>query len=295
MNQKIRLITVSSFALLGILCISSGTMYSKLQQKNVKQTSLVIVQQKRISKKEDIILKLKNFEIEVNTPLSVKIADYLEEPVKDEILVNLKLDTSNVNVTQPGVYQYVITYKQKEYNGSITVKEKQTPENVLTSITLKTINLKLGTPVPTDISNYVIEAVPEELKPQMKLDLSKVNINVAGTYLYSITYNNSVYTGTITVTEDQPILPAPTQTPTENISLIPKAIEIEEGGALSQNVADYLPEGTDEAIIKNAKLDLSKIDVNKIEQQEYTITYNGKSYTGYITVKKKTEETQKST
>ena len=40
MNQKIRLITVSSFALLGILCISSGTMYSKLQQKNVKQITL---------------------------------------------------------------------------------------------------------------------------------------------------------------------------------------------------------------------------------------------------------------
>lgn len=292
MNQKIRLITVSSFALLGILCISSGTMYSKLQQKNVKQTSLVIVQQKRISKKEDLILKLKNFEIEVNTPLSVKIADYLEEPVKDEILVNLKLDTSNVNVTQPGVYQYIITYKQKEYNGSITVKEKQAPENTLSSITLKTINLKLGTPVPTDISNYVIEAIPEELKPQMKLDLSKVNINVAGTYLYSITYNNSVYTGTITVTEDQPLLPAPTQTqtPTENISLIPKAIEIEIDGTLSQNIADYLPEGTDDAIIKNAKLDLSKVDTKKEGQQEYTITYNEKTYTGYITVKKKAEE-----
>ena len=155
MNQKIRLITVSSFALLGILCISSGAMYTKLQQKNVKQTSLVVVKQKRVSKKEDIILKLKNFEIEVNTPLSVKITDYLEEPVKDEILANLKLDTSKVNVTQPGVYQYTVTYKQKEYNGSIIVKEKQAPENTLTSITLKTINLKLGTPVPILVLYYL--------------------------------------------------------------------------------------------------------------------------------------------
>ena len=109
MNQKIRLVTVSSFALLGILCISSGTMYTKLQQKNIKQTSLVVVKQKRVSKKEEVNLKLKNFEIEVDTPLSVKISDYLEEIVNNDILSNLKLDTSKVNVTQPGVYQYIIT------------------------------------------------------------------------------------------------------------------------------------------------------------------------------------------
>ena len=126
----------------------------------------------------------------------------------------------------------------------------------------------------------------------MKLDLSKVNINVAGPYLYSITYNNSIYTGIITVTEDQPILPAPSQpkTQNENINIIPKAIEIEIGDTLSQNVADYLPNGIDDMIIKNAKLDISKVDVNKAIQQEYTITYNGKIYTGYIMVKEKQKE-----
>ena len=40
----------------------------------------------------------------------------------------------------------------------------------------------------------------------MLIDLSKVNVNLAGSYQYTITYNNSIYTGTIVVTESQPTL-----------------------------------------------------------------------------------------
>ena len=40
----------------------------------------------------------------------------------------------------------------------------------------------------------------------MLIDLSKVNVNTAGNYQYTITYNNSIYTGTIVVTETQPTL-----------------------------------------------------------------------------------------
>lgn len=40
----------------------------------------------------------------------------------------------------------------------------------------------------------------------MLIDLSKVNVNKAGSYQYTITYNNSIYTGTIVVTETQPTL-----------------------------------------------------------------------------------------
>ena len=56
----------------------------------------------------------------------------------------------------------------------------------------------------------------------MLIDLSKVNVNLAGSYQYTITYNNSIYTGTIVVTETQPTLSTnigdtpqeePTQTP----------------------------------------------------------------------------------
>ena len=207
MNNHIRIITISALSLLGVLSIASGVMYNSLQANNVEEKILVVVEQKQVSTEKDIDIKLKNLTIEVNTPLSVKIIDYLDSAVSDEVLANLKLDTSNVNVTEPGTYNYTITYKKKIYNGIITVKEKElTNNNTLQSITLKTVNVNIGTALSTDISNYVIEPLTDEIKSNMLIDLSNVNVNKAGSYQYTIKYNNSIYTGTITITESQPTL-----------------------------------------------------------------------------------------
>lgn len=206
MNKHIRIISVSALALLGILCIVSGIMYSSLQSNNVEEKILVIVEQKQVSTDADVNIKLKNLTIEVNTPLSVKIIDYLDSAVSDEVLANLKLDTSSVNVTEKGTYNYTITYKEKIYQGIITVKEPEVTNNNLQSITLKTVNINIGTALSTDISTYVIEPLTNEVKSTMLIDLSNVNVNKAGNYQYTITYNNSIYTGTIVVTETQPTL-----------------------------------------------------------------------------------------
>ena len=223
MDKHVRIITVSSLALLGILCISSGVMYNSLQANNVEEKILVVVEQKQVSKETEVDIKLKNLTIEVNTPLSVKIIDYLDSAVSDEVLANLKLDTSGVNVTEAGTYNYTVTYKKKAYQGIIIVKEKEVTNNTLQSITLKTVNINVGTALPTDVSNYVIEPLSDDIKATMLIDLSKVNVNTAGSYQYTITYNNSIYTGTIVVTETQPTLSTnigenttteePTQTP----------------------------------------------------------------------------------
>ena len=206
MDKHIRIISVSALSLLGILCIASGVMYNSLQENNVDQKILVIVEQKQVSKETDIDIKLKNLTIEVNTPLSVKIVDYLDTVVSDEVLANLKLDTSSVNVTEPGTYNYTITYKKKTYNGIIVIKEKEVVANTLQSITLKTLNIKIGTALNTDLSTYIIEPLTDEQKSTMLLDLSNVNINKAGTYQYTVRFNNSIYTGNIIITEDQPTL-----------------------------------------------------------------------------------------
>lgn len=206
MDRHIRIITVTALSLLGILCIASGVMYNSLQDSNIDQKVLVVVEQKQVSKENNVDIKLKNLTIEVNTPLSVKIVDYLDSAVSDEVLANLKLDTSSVNVTEPGTYNYTVTYKKKKYQGIIVVKEKEVTSNTLQSITLKTININIGTPLPTDVSNYVIEPLTDEIKSTMVIDLSNVNVNVAGNYQYTIKYNNSIYTGTITITEAQPTL-----------------------------------------------------------------------------------------
>ena len=104
MTKSVRIIVVVSFTLLGILCIASGIMYSSLQSNNIDQKILVVVEQKQVSTIDDVELKLKNLAIEVNTPLSVKIVDYLDVAVSNEVLANLKLDTSSVNVTEIGTY-----------------------------------------------------------------------------------------------------------------------------------------------------------------------------------------------
>ena len=222
MDKHVRIITVTALSLLGVLCIASGVMYSSLQANNVEEKVLVVVEQKQVSKESDIDIKLKNLTIEVNTPLSVKIIDYLDSAVSDEVLANLKLDTSKIKVTEPGTYNYTVTYKKKTYQGIIIVKEKEVTNNTLQSITLKTVNINVGTALPTDVSNYVIEPLTDDIKATMLIDLSKVNVNTAGNYQYTITYNNSIYTGTIVVTETQPTLSTnigdtpqeePTQTP----------------------------------------------------------------------------------
>lgn len=235
MDKHVRIITVTALSLLGVLCIASGVMYSSLQANNVEEKVLVVVEQKQVSKENDIDIKLKNLTIEVNTPLSVKIIDYLDSAVSDEVLANLKLDTSEVNVTEPGTYNYTVTYKKKTYQGIIIVKEKEVTNNTLQSITLKTVNINVGTALPTDVSNYVIEPLTDDIKATMLIDLSKVNVNTAGNYQYTITYNNSIYTGTIVVTETQPTLstnigeePTPTPNPNPNPTPTPTPEETPE-------------------------------------------------------------------
>ena len=111
MKKSTRFLLITTLNILGILSIASGIMYSSLQKKASKKTILVVVEQKQIQKEIDANIKLKNLTIEINTPLSIKIVDYLESAVSDEVLANLKLDTSSVDVTKVGTYSYTVTYK----------------------------------------------------------------------------------------------------------------------------------------------------------------------------------------
>ena len=206
MDKKVRLIVVSSFTLLGILCISCGCLYSKLDQENNNQTIALVVSQKmQDNEKADFSIKLKNFEIETNTPLSIKIADYLNETVSDEVLANLKLDTSSVNVKEVGTYKYKVYYKKKEFEGTIKVIEKVAPTNQVDTISIKSFTIKKGTTLSTNPADYITEPNPltDEVKALLKFNFSEVDINKPGTYQYTVTFNNSIYTANITVTENQ--------------------------------------------------------------------------------------------
>lgn len=203
MDKKIRLVVVSSFALLGTLCISCGCLYSKLDDEQGQTVAIVVSQKLQANQKQEVTLKLKNFELETNTPLSIKIADYLEEAVSEEILANLKLDTSNVDVTKVGTYKYQVYYKKKAFEGTIRIIEKVAPTNQVDTIMLKSFTIKKGTALSTNPADYISEPLTDEVKALLKFDLSGVDITKPGQYQYTVTFNNSIYTANITVTEDQ--------------------------------------------------------------------------------------------
>ena len=206
MIDKTRTIVISTVACLGILCISSGIampMIIKFEEpENIIKFKIT---QKRVAKTKSNEIKLKDMESEINTPISVDIKDYLVYDLDSKILKELKLDTSNINVTQAGSYTYTITYKKKTYNGTYVIKEKPLP--TIDKMTLKSLKLTKGATLSTDITSYIVETIPEEAKIAMKLDLSNVNVNAAGTYQYTITYNGKFYTGNIEIYEPQVTLP----------------------------------------------------------------------------------------
>ena len=110
MDGKTRIITIATFAFLGVYSITCGSLYPKYQEAKTPKTSFLLVEQRQVGIKKEVSLKLKEISSEVNMPLSVNVSDYLEEPVEDDILSQLKLDTSTVNVQQPGEYKYHVYY-----------------------------------------------------------------------------------------------------------------------------------------------------------------------------------------
>lgn len=211
METKTRVITISTIAALGVLCIASGVIMPLVITFEPENIIKFTITQKRVAKAKTNEIKLNDMESEINTPLSVDINDYLAYDLDSQVLKALKLDTSAVNVTEAGTYTYTITYKKKTYNGTYVIKEKPLP--TIDTMTLKTLKLTKGATLSTDLSTYIVENLPEEAKIAIKLNLANVNVNVAGTYQYTVTYNGKIYTGNIEIYEPQVTLPAPSPSP----------------------------------------------------------------------------------
>ena len=196
---------IISLAVAGLLSIVAGAIFNKAMQKKNNVTYKVEVIQKRITEESSTTTpQLKEITVEVNVPLSVEVKDYIEniDEIDNETIDDYKLDTSLVNLGEAGTYTYTVTYKNKKYNGKIIVKEKELP--IINNMTLKSINIELGSKLPTNITDYISETIPEDAKDKIVIDLSKVNVNMAGTYQYTVTYQDKIYTGEIKVYEAQP-------------------------------------------------------------------------------------------
>ena len=200
-EKRILSITLTGW---GIFLIGSGLIMN-FQDKPIYQTKYTLsVEEKKIAEAQAKTneIKLKNPTIELNTPLSVDIKDYLEETEKisNNTLKELKIDTSLVNISQAGSYQYTISYNKKKYIGTIIIKEKEMPK-----ITLKTLTFEEGSAKPYDDAsasrNYINETLSEEIyatcsAPNFEnVDFTKPYDD----YLYTIKCSNTTYTGKIII------------------------------------------------------------------------------------------------
>lgn len=201
MNDKLNHLIVGTFTVLGTLCISSGLIMPNLVKFEKTNVGKLEVNQLRISNFKNNEVKLKDIEIEINNTLSLDVKDYLANPndIEDSVIRRLKLDISNVNANEVGNYNYTITYNKKIYNGTVIVKAKPLPN--VEAMTLKSLSYEINTQLSNDVSLYIQEAISDEVKAGIKLDLSNVDTKTAGVYLYSVSYNGKFYTNTITIYE----------------------------------------------------------------------------------------------
>lgn len=201
-TSKQKNIIVATISVWSVILIGSGVSMTLMDKPVTKTKNEVKITQKRVANMKSNEILPKNMSQEINQPISVDVKDYLEnvEDIEDSVLEKLKLDTSMVNINEAGNYTYTITYKKKKFNGTFEIKEKELPDMVLT---LKTLNLEIGSILSTDISTYVAETLTDEVKNNTTLDLSNVNTAQAGNYQYTVTYNGRLYTGTIVVYEPQ--------------------------------------------------------------------------------------------
>lgn len=202
MTNNLRYLMVGTFSFLGCLCIASGASMPYLAKSTEESSVMKLsVTQKKVTNSKTNEIKLKEVSIEVNQLLSLNTADYLANPedMEESVIKRLKLDTSNVNPNQVGTYTFTITYDKKIYNGTVNVKSKPLPQ--VDTMTLNSLSFEVGATLPTDISSYVKEVLSDEVKAAILLDISNVNVEKPGSYLYSVSYNGKLYTNTVTIYE----------------------------------------------------------------------------------------------
>ncbi len=195
-----RVIAISMISFSGMLCLGMGIMLPFVPVTKNNDIVFLQIKSEQIEKKKSNEIVLKEMESEVNQPLSVDVKDYVDTTKLDsKVIKKLKLDTSAVNISEPGNYTYTIKYKNKTYNGIYIIKEKPLPQ--VDKMTLKNLKFTIGDILPKNAEAYIEEQLSDEVKANLQIDLSKVNMNAAGNYPYSVSYNGRFYTGLITVEE----------------------------------------------------------------------------------------------
>ena len=190
-----------------IFLIISGLIMNSQLKPEIQTTYSLNIEKRKIAEAQAKTneIKLKEIEIEINTPLSVDVKDYLLdiENLNEDTIKSLKLDTSLVNINEAGSYSYKIIYQKKTYIGTIKIKEKELP-NV--TFTLKTIKLQTKEDIPTDKRFFINEVISDEVYNNITLDTSEIKTSIPGDYTYYILYNGVTYQGKVEIRDPSPII-----------------------------------------------------------------------------------------
>ncbi|MEG0994468.1 MAG: hypothetical protein RSE91_00640, partial [Bacilli bacterium] len=212
----IRAIIISSIAFTGIASIACGSYALTKTPNNNEQKDTSINDLNVFNQNQE--LSLREITIKVGDPLSTTISDYLNTTLTKEKLELISINTKSVDNEKAGTYPYHITYNGKTYTSNIIVtpkkeetKKEEQHDNIV--LTTKNITLTIGETLSYDISNYVNEVLDDNLKKQLKLDLSAIVKNKVGTYTYKISYYDQIFNGTVKVIEEKKVEAPPVVTP----------------------------------------------------------------------------------
>ncbi len=166
---------------------------------------------------------------------------------------------------------------EKDSVVKLNVTQKQVTNVKNNEIKLKDIQLEIGKSLSTDCHDYLVDPnnIEESIIKQLKLNISKVNINEEGNYTYSITYNKKIYNGSITITPK----------PLPNVdSITLNALSLEVGSTLPTNIETYVQEKLAPEVLAAIKLDISNVNPTIPGRYLYSISYNKMLYTSTITI-----------
>lgn len=197
---------------------------------------------------------------------------------KEKRILSITLAAWGIFLVGSGLVMNVNTKTITNTTYSLNIQKKKIRETQAKTneIKLKDIEIEINNPISVDVKDYLenIETLSVNTLKSLKLDTSLVNINQAGTYQYTITYNKKKYVGNIIVKEKE--LP--------NVTFTLKLITLKVSQSLSNIKKDYINEVLDDEVYENMELVLPTIDNTKPGKYTYTISYNGTVYQGIIEI-----------
>ncbi len=202
LSTKNKFMIIGAITTWGLIFIGSGTTMLIIDKPITEDIVKTInITQKRVSTNSSNEIILKEIEIKTGEQLSINVMDYLVDGnlLDSELINDLELNISDVNPNQAGIYTYTIIKDKTIYNGQVTVIDEE--QNSIDTLTLKSLSVETNTILSKELSTYIAEVLTPEIINLITLDITKVNTNIAGTYQYTVTYNNRMYTGTIDVYE----------------------------------------------------------------------------------------------